>query len=118
MKDGDDIQTMFREYVLDKAVAAGKFASSRKPYYRAQYNRDAKGTVALIDRLEAVQPITAKPVEAGLPTEWFPELRAAGRQPGTDDGIGLPESWFPEMRAAQPQSEREHRRSRVAVAND
>jgi hypothetical protein len=112
-----DIQAEFREWVLDKAVRAGKFSASRKERYRRMYNRDARGTVALIDRLEAVTP--TREVEAGLPPGWFPELarKAAGGQPtlGTDDGAGLPESWFGEL-TARPQSEREHRRSRVTVA--
>jgi hypothetical protein len=116
VKDSDDIQTMFREYVLDQAVEAGKFAASRKPEYRTMYNRDAKGTVALINRLESLTG-GVKPVEAGLPTEWFPELRAAGATPGADDGVGLPESWFHEL-AARPQDKREHQRSRILAAND
>lgn len=58
-----------REYVIDVAVAAGKFPEERRTHYRQMYNRDPVGTERVLAALGSVT------VPAPLyPRELFPEL--------------------------------------------
>jgi hypothetical protein len=51
-----NVDPIARERLLATAVAVGKIPPSRVDHYRAQYDRDPKGTEGLIDALAAVLP--------------------------------------------------------------
>lgn len=73
-------QPFRREYVLDTAVAAGKFAESRRAHYRQMYDRDPAGTEQLLAALASVG--SEKPP---YPRELFPELARLPSFPPEED---------------------------------
>jgi hypothetical protein len=97
----------YREYVLDRAVRAGKFPASRKPHYRRLYDKDPAATRALIGQLASgLPPAAHRQDEGGLPDEWFP-AGGRNRKPSTAVALeakegGLPVEWgFRRSRARQ-----------------
>ena len=50
------LDTQYREHVLDKAMAAGKFPQTRRAYYTSMFDRDPKGTEAFLTLLGGVPP--------------------------------------------------------------
>lgn len=120
-----------REYVLDQAIAAGKFGEARRAHYAALYNRDPAGTEQVLAVLAS-----ATDGEPPYPRTLFPELarprsgrsptRAAAlpppppppaARPTTDDGLdalvaGWSKQLFPEAAAAGA------RPGRIMRAND
>ncbi len=58
-----------REYVLDRAIAAGKFGPARRAHWRGQYDRDPHGTEQVLAML-ASATVGGPPYPHGL----FPEL--------------------------------------------
>jgi len=50
------LDTQYREYVLDKAMAAGKFPQARRSHYAALLDRDPEGTERLLDVMEGFPP--------------------------------------------------------------
>lgn len=72
-----------REYVLDQAVAAGKFSRSRAAYWRGEYDRDPAGTEQTIASLaSALTPDPPYPREILFPTR-LSRRRASSPAPAT-----------------------------------
>jgi hypothetical protein len=68
-----------RERLLAAAVAVGKIPPGRVDHYRAQYDRDPKGTEQLIDALAAVlPPADAARVSAAIASTAKPEPEPGG----------------------------------------
>ena len=60
-----------REHVLDEAVRAAKFPSSRKAHYRAMYDRDPAGTKATIASLAPGLPEAQPTATEAYPSSWL-----------------------------------------------
>lgn len=67
-------QELRREYVLNAAVASGKFTEARRAHWSQQYDRDPAGTEATLAALASVT-VGAAP----YPRDLFPELARQGR---------------------------------------
>jgi hypothetical protein len=96
---------------LRNAVAAGKFPESRKPVYRAMFDRDPDGTLRLIESLEPVAlfAATSRPDETfSAARQAFPELRRRGREtmhagpPGRARHLATPGVGVVDSQAAPP----------------
>jgi hypothetical protein len=78
-----------RNEVVEEAIADGKFGPSRRDHYRARYDSDPEGTIALIGRLQRnTVPLELRGVDAAqeeadtdaYPKEWLPEIHAQQAQ--------------------------------------
>jgi hypothetical protein len=81
-----------RDELIEEAIHDGKFSPSRREHYRARYDSDQEGTVALIGRLtENTVPLEARGVDVPTdevddtlyPKDWAPEVAARAARPAS-----------------------------------
>jgi Mu-like prophage I protein len=79
-----------RDELIEEAIADGKFSPSRRDHYKARYDSDLEGTVALIGRLTPnTVPLEARGADtptdevddSAYPTNWVPEVAARSERP-------------------------------------
>jgi hypothetical protein len=79
-----------RDELIEEAIADGKFSPSRRDHYKARYDSDQDGTVALIGRLtpntvpleeRGADVPTDQVDDTAYPKDWVPEVAARVERP-------------------------------------